>query len=583
MGTRRRGAGQETAGRSAGWSPHRGEVWARTKAAAVVLAAATAWACADRGGPDPASGPAIGGTAVVAGATDLGGLNPLTAIEATTQEFLREALFVTLLRMGEDMTPQAGLAERWDLEGDTAVTFHLRDDVRWHDGHPTTAEDVAFTFRAIKNPETAFPDPVRFAAWDSVEVVDDRTVRFRVRPAPDLLFGWTLTPVAPAHVLGDVAPAEMAQAAFGQQPVGNGPFRFVSRAPNDRVVLEANPDFPEGLGGRPYLDRLVYRVIPESTARVAELVSGGIDLAFAFPIGDLAQIVNGMYAVETDARQMSFIAWNARRPPLDDARVRHALTLAINRNEMVTLLRDGHGSPALAPVPPSHWAFHADLDAVPYDVARARAHLAEAGLRDTDGDGVLERVDGTPFRLELKFPGQDPNFRALSEMLVADLAEVGVDLVPAGLEGNTLIADITSPERRFDAVMLSLEIDMRPNLRDYFHSAGSDGPFFLSGYSDSRLDAVVDSLATTLDRDAEGDLWREAQEILVRDQPWTFLYYFPNLAGVRDRLQGVEMDVRGRLVSVADWWVRDAGAAGETESSAPAEEAPEEAVPTPAG
>ncbi len=561
---------------------------ARPRGAAVMAGAALPFllaACAEApegaGGRD---GVAVGGTVVVAGPTDLGLLNPLVATESITQEFVRHALFLPLLRMQPDMTTAPGLAEHWEVEGDSLVTFHLRGDVRWHDGTPTTAEDVAFTFRAIKDPATAFSDPVRFAAWDSVEVIDSVTLRFRVRPGPDRMFGWTLTAIAPAHLLADVPPAEMARAPFNQAPTGNGPFRFVSRRANDRVVFEADTAFPDALGGRPNVDRLVYRVIPESTARVAELVSGGVDLALGYPLDDLAQLVGGRSAIETEARQVSFISWNARRPPLDDPRVRTALSLAIDRREIVAARREGHGSVAVAAVPPGHWAFHDELEPLPYEPGRARALLAEAGYVDRDGDGVLESEGGEPLRLELKFPGQDPNFRASSEMIRSDLEPVGVDLRPVGLEGGTLIADITGAARDFDAVLLSFEFDLRPNLRDLFHSDAGAGPFAFAGYSDPGLDAVIDSLALHLERERERALWHRAQEILLRDQPWTFLYYFPNLAGVSQRLRGVEMDVRGQLATVEDWWLEGAYAGAEAEDAAagPAEEEAG-AVPTGSG
>ena len=528
-------------------------------------------ACADAPeAADAGDEVAVGGTVVVAGPVDLGLLNPLAATQSTTQEFVRHALFLPLLRMRPDMTAAPGLAERWEVEGDSLVTFHLRDDVRWHDGTPTTAEDVAFTFRAIKDPATAFSDPVRFAAWDSVEVVDSVTVRFRVRPGPDRLFGWTLTAIAPAHLLADVPAAEMARASFNQAPTGNGPFRFVSRRANDRVVFEADTAFPEALGGRPNVDRLVYRVIPESTARVAELVAGGVDLALAYPLDDLAQLVGGRSAIESEARQVSFVGWNARRPPLGDPRVRTALSLAIDRREIVAARREGHGSVAVAAVPPDHWAFHDGLAPLPYEPGRARALLAEAGYLDRDGDGVLEDGAGDPLRIELKYPGQDPNFRASSEMIRSDLEAIGVDLRPVGLEGGTLVAHVTGAQRDFDAVLLSFEFDLRPNLRDLFHSGASAGPFAFAGYSDPELDAVIDSLALALDRDRERALWHRAQEILLRDQPWTFLYYFPNLAGVSQRLRGVEMDVRGQLATVKDWWLEGAVPGAEPEDGADA-------------
>lgn len=529
----------------------------------------------DRAG-DQQNGARTGGTVVIAGPVDLAALNPFSAVESVTQEFLRHVLFLPLVRMQEDMTPAPGLAESWEVDGDTVVTFRLRDDVRWHDGAPVTAEDVAFTFAAVKDTATAYPDLIRFAAWDAVEVVDQRTVRFRVQPAPDLFTGWMFLPIAPAHVLGDVPREELARAAFNEQPIGNGPFRFVSRLANDRVVFEANTDFPEGLGGRPNVDRLLYRVVPEATARVAELVSGGADLVLNYPLDALAQLTGGMSAVETEARQVSFVGWNARRPPLDDARVRRAMTLGIDRREIVAARREGHGSVASSIIPPGFWAWDAELAPLPYDPEAARELLAEAGYADRDGDGLVEDASGSPLTIVLEYPGQDPNFRASSEMIRSDLEGIGVDLEARGMEGNTLIANITGPARDFDAVLLSFEVDLRPNLYDLFHAEASDGPFAFAGYSSPELDAVIDSLALNLEREDERELWTRAQAILARDQPWSFLYYFPNLAGASARLRGVEMDVRGQLATVTDWWIgTGAAAAGDAAAPAPTE-APEE-------
>jgi peptide/nickel transport system substrate-binding protein len=152
------------------------------------------------------------------------------------------------------------------------------------------------------------------------------------------------------------------------------------------------------------------------------------------------------------------------------------------------------------------------------------------------------------------------------------------------MEGNTLVANITGSARDFDAVLLSFEVDLRPNLRDLFHSAASEGPFAFAGYADPELDAAIDSLALDLDRDRERALWTRAQAILARDQPWSFLYYFPNLAGAAARLRGVEMDVRGQLATVSDWWLAGAGAgdAADDDEEA-ATDAAADAVEEPAG
>jgi ABC-type transport system substrate-binding protein len=224
------------------------------------------------------SGPRSGGTVVIGASSDLDAANPLVSVDAWTNEILRYALFIPLVRYGPDLSFEPYLATSWDVSGDTLVTFHLRRDVAWHDGTPTTAEDVLFTFQRAIDPSTAFPNAGYFAHWISAEVVDSFTVRFRMEPHAEPLAGWPTTPWSPGTCWTAFRPSAMRDAAFNRSPVGNGPFRFVSQRANDRWVFEANPDFPEALGGRPLLDRLVWRVIADNTGQITELRVGTVDL-----------------------------------------------------------------------------------------------------------------------------------------------------------------------------------------------------------------------------------------------------------------------------------------------------------------
>src|SRR5690606_30253817 len=197
--------------------------------------------------------------------------------------------------------------------------FHLRRDVRWHDGVPTTARDVVFTFERVKDPVTAFPIPEYFELWNSVEAIDSFTVRFTFEPHMDPLHGWSLTPIAPAHVLDTVPPDRMYQTTFNRAPIGNGPFRFVEYRQGDRWIFEANPDFPEALGGRPYLDRVVWRPIPDGTAQVTEVRTGNADVSLT-PMAELFaqfQSTEGLRGINRQGRQYANAIWNSRVPPLN--------------------------------------------------------------------------------------------------------------------------------------------------------------------------------------------------------------------------------------------------------------------------
>jgi peptide/nickel transport system substrate-binding protein len=501
--------------------------------------------------------PRYGGTVVVAGPTDLDDMNPLVASETWATQVLRFALFMPLIRYDAHLGYEPYLAQSWEMTGDTGVVFHLRHDVRWQDGEPTTAYDVAFTYERAKDPATAFPNSEYFEYWRGVQVLDSFTVRFRFEPHAEPLAGLPFTPIAPKHLLDTIPPSRLRQAAFNLAPVGNGPFRYVSHRTNDRWIFEANPDFPKDLGGRPYLDRFVWRDVPENVAQVAEIEAGDVDVALTPPMDVVrkASEARGVHLVQYPSRNYAFVGWNGRRPPLNDARVRRALTMAINRKAMVDGFRDGFGQVAVGPVLPWHWAFDPDLPPLPFDPDSARALLAAAGYRDRDGDGVVENAAGQPFRIELKVVANNSVNRDVAELIRANLAAVGVRVVPQPVEGTTLIGDVTSPDRRFDAFVFGWDGDFRLNLRNQFHSAEITGPYQFASYRNPEVDSLLDAANRITDRKKALPLWHRLQRILRDEQPWTFLYYAPQVLLVRDRLQGAIMDGRGALVDLPQWWV----------------------------
>jgi len=549
----------------------RWRVWRITTIAVTALVTACGGEERQGGGaeqvPDNAR---YGGTAVVAYLVEPSSLNHFASTDNISLELQDHVLFTTLIRYDDDLRPVPYLAERWDTAATAdglRLTFRLRDDVRWHDGPATTAHDVEFTFERIKDPTTAYPNASLLSLYDSATVVDSLTISFYLKRHPGFLDPWRIIPPMPRHILGDVAPVELRAHRFGAEPVGNGPFRFVEHRADDRWVFAANPDFPTELGGRPHLDRLVYRVIVEPTTRIAEHLAGNVDVYLAVDPSQAATIETNPETriLAYPTRNYILIAWNGQRPLFADARARRALTMGIDRGEIVDVVRQGYGEIARGPVPPFHWAHHTEMEPLPYDPAAARALLDSAGWIDRDGDGVRERdVVSATFELRTH---PSPSRQDIMTLVQADLAEIGVEARLRVQEAQSLARDVTSAERNFDAVVIGWAAEFNLDDRIQFACSQIGGAYQWASYCNPRVDELLDRVALMEDRARALPLWHEYQEILQWEQPYTFLYYEVRPNGVRERIHDVRMDIRGSLINVGEWWIDPADRQGEPATS----------------
>jgi peptide/nickel transport system substrate-binding protein len=516
-----------------------------------------------------------GGTVVVPLGTQPPTLSTLAAVDFESAYINQGLLYLPLVRYTEGMEPAPALAERWDTvrvaPDSLELTLHLRHDVRWHDGVPVTAEDVRFTYERMLDPVVGFPRRGFLALWSPrVEAVDSFTVRFRIRAHADFLDFWTWDVILPAHLLADVPPAELRNHPYGLSPVGNGPFRFVRRVPGQELVFEANPDFPDALGGRPYLDRVVFRTIPDASARLTEFLTGAVDLGeVQLDHVERARERRGSRVEAYPSWKFTQIVWNTRRPPFDDARVRRALSLAIDRQPLVAGVLNGHGVVGRWTVTPAHWQFAGD-DAeteARHDPDGARLLLADAGWRDVNG--VLEDAQGRPLRFTLLTFRENATHHQTATVLQAQLRRIGVDMRIRLLEEGSLWTQLEGRldargerVRDFDAVLTRWEHGMRSDESYFLHSRYRHDPLAIPGFADPRADWFMDTLSVTLDREVARPLWREYQRLMMQEAPAAVLFYETPVAARAGRLQGVVMDARGPFITAQKWWLMPGGRSG---------------------
>lgn len=515
--------------------------------------------------PTP-SDPRYGGTVVVGAIGEIAdGMNAAVSSDYGANQHQIFVNLMPLVRYDEHVNPEPYLAESWEVSDDgRTLTFHLRQDVYWHDGERTDAHDVAFTWEVVTDPLTAFPNAAFWDHYDKgsegIEVLDDFTVRLSLEPHAEFLDAFTKTSILPEHLLGDVPHQELKQHPFGTQcPVGNGPFVFSEHRSQDRWVFEANPGFPAGLGGRPFVDRYVYRIIPEPTTLLTELLTENIDV-YIRPIPDQAQQIIGNPSMEFrhyPFRDYVFVGWNARKQQLSDARVRRAITMATNRQEIVDATLRGYGVVANSGVPPFHWAYDPGaISPLPYDPAAARALLDQAGWRDRDGDGVRENAAGTRLSFTIKYNTGNQLRQDISEIMQAQLALVGIEARPQVVEWATLLQQINTPTLRdFEGVVMGWVTEFKLDDMDLFHSARIDQPYAWSGTRNPEIDRLLEALSLTVDREAARPLWREYQQLLVQEQPYTYFYFPDRTDGLNRRVRNVVMDARGEWLNIKDWYI----------------------------
>jgi peptide/nickel transport system substrate-binding protein len=526
-------------------------------------------------------------------------LNPLTSNDAGSASILNSIFDSLLDRHPQtlELRPQLAAARPQISDDKLTYTFTIRRDAHFQDGKPLTGEDVLFSLKAIKNPWVNAPfRRVYYQSLVQADLSDDSTLRlvakepyflnesvlggFHVLPRHyydpegllDSLSVAELAAMRPGDAAAEASPQETRARKFAEQfntnfarnPMGSGPYKFHSWKTGQEVVLQRDPRY-WGLGkegiDQPYIDQRTLRVFNNPDAALVALKAGEIDAMSLLPIQHLKQSSGARFDKQFAkhlffAPGYSYIGWNNTHPIFSDIRVRQAMTYLTNRQQMVKTILFELGEVVHSPI----YLFRPEYDKTlvphPYDPEKARHLLGEAGWKDTDGDGILDKmIDGqkVPLRFEIKFNSGNEIRKSVALTLQDELKKHGIDASVRQLDWTIYLDDVRN--HKFDAMILGWGMTAtEPDDYQVWHSSQAEnkGSNHIS-YKNARVDALLEEYRRTFDAQKRIELYREFQQILHQEQPYTFLFIQKSVLAVDRRFQNITLYPAGPRA--LEWWV----------------------------
>ena len=462
-------------------------------------------------------------TLTIAATSDAVSLSPHATNDQPSARIMKQ-IYDALIVQNEELELEPGLAESWTQIDELTWEFAIRPGVVFHNGDTLTAQDVAFTLNRLRDPAVAAPGAFILGFVESVEAVDDLTVRVATR-AP---FAPILAHLAhPATaILNERVVTEAGEDYGTEVVVGTGAFRFVSWEVASQIVLERNDDW---WGGDVLPERLVFRPITEGTVRAIELEAGAVDIAYELntsPRDAMRALENpNLIVTQHPTLGTTYVGFNAQKAPYDDVRVRQAINHAVDVEPMIDAILEGFGGVATSPISDMVFGANTDLEPYEYDPERARALLAEAGY----GDGFSTSLwtNDNPIRMQI------------AEIMQAQLSEVGINAEIQVLEWSTYLDDTAAGAHdMFILGWSTVTGDADYGLYALFHSSNFGSAGNRTFWSSDRVDELLDLGRTEADAERRVAYYFEAQEIIAEEAPWVFLYLTLEVNGTQTNVSG---------------------------------------------
>lgn len=490
-------------------------------------------------------------------------LTPFVSRDAYATRVYREVLEPLIWTDVDELRWVPGLAKSWDVSDDgLTITYHLFENATFSDGHPVTAEDVVFSFDLIMNPDIDAPVLRSYIESNvkSYRVVDPHTVEFTmVEPYFKALEITGNNWVLPKHVYGDYSP-DVYNKQIREVCVGSGPWRLENWDKGNRITFARNENY---WGPKAAMETFSIRFIDSDLSELQEFRANNVDMIGPSPEQWAAHKDSEWLAEKGEAFDYfsplggySYIGYNLRLPKLSDKRVRRALTLLLDRQEIIDTLRMGIGEVVSGPFYFAGDQTNRDVEPWPYDPEWAAELLLEAGWEDTDGDGILDKdLDGDefrdPFQITFLAPSGSQFMKNLQLYVKRQFEEAGIEIILDTLEWSVFEERLTN--RQFEMVSLAWTGNSESDPYQIWHSSQAEnrGSNYI-GYSNKEVDDLIVNARKTMDRNARMKMWHRVHELLHEDQPYTFLFNRPSLVFVDGKYRFPKHQQR---LTYAEWWI----------------------------
>jgi peptide/nickel transport system substrate-binding protein len=507
---------------------------------------------------------------VVAYPGDIDSLNPVVSSSANDSA-VADNLFYPTIDSDFDcsLKHKAGLAQAWSWSDDgKTLSMTLRDDLTWSDGVKVTASDLAFTYELLSDPLVATPRAgyvARLKPEARPKVIDATHVEWQFTEAydRDSQIAHVSMTVLPRHVLEKVDRATLKGAPFSKAPTVNGPWKLAKYEPAQRFVLEPNEAFTGPAEQRPRLDRVVFKVIPEYATRLLELQNGTVDMMEGIAVADADKLRKdhpNLKLVRRGWRSMDYVGWNLMNSKFSDKRVRKALALAVDVNDMIAKLLtsdsgETYGRPAIGTITPELCGVHNDaVHPLTRDLSEAKRLLAEAGWTDTNGDGIIDK-DGQAFQFSLLTNTENKRRADAAIFLQSHLKDVGVRMNIEKLDFNTMTDRMK--RRDFEAVLSGWSAALFIDPSNIWHSdpPGRKSEFNYVSYSNPAVDDLIARGLATPKPEEAAPIWKELQATIYEDQPYLFLWWMDEIIALDSRFSTHHINLLSRLYHLNEWEV----------------------------
>ncbi len=459
-------------------------------------------------------------------------LDPRIGLDGASER-IDGLLFDNLLSRDEHLSVKPGLAERWETPDPTTYIFHLHHGVRFSDGRPLTARDVKWSFDSVLEGTIRSPKAGTYRLVERIEARDEYTIIFHLKQAWSGLL-WNL---AGGEGMGIVPFGSTDEVS--RNPIGSGPFHFVSAEQDKDVIIERNDNY---WGEKPKLERVRFIVVPDTTTRALELRKGSADLEINSLTPDMEQTLEHepkLAVMRGPGTRFGYLAFNLRDPILKDVSVRQAIACGIDRQPMIHYLWRDTVRLAASVLPPESWAYDSDVKQYPYDPGKARALL--------DAAGYPAAVNGVRFHITMKTSTEESSL-SMAAVFQQQLREIGIALDIRSFESATFFSDVTRGE--FQVYSLRwIGGNEDPEIFSYVFDSANIIPKGANRqyYSNPRVDALIAQARVEPDQNARKRDYAEIQQILAEDLPYVNLWYFNNVMVSSRRVHGLTLNPSGNF------------------------------------